>query len=206
MYHGTYKSWHYSALDQINSSNVKQLQACLDAQSGQQPAWRHPVLPAGDRWQVYYTTAKDQIWAVNGATGAFLWTFKPKIDKELAEATPYNRYNRGLAAGLRQSLYRHCRWPTDRRRHEDRQAVWDTKLIDVAKGAKGFTGAPLVVKDKVIVGSNGGELAGCCGPIFAVDAQHRQEGLAVRHDRRRRTLARQAGATTAGRPAAAAAG
>jgi PQQ-dependent dehydrogenase (methanol/ethanol family) len=28
-----------------------------------------------------------------------------------------------------------------------------------------------VVKDKVIVGSNGGELAGCCGPIFGVDAK-----------------------------------
>ena len=41
--------------------------------------------------------------------------------------------------------------------------VWDTKLIDVGKGIKGFTGAPLVVKDKVIIGSNGGELSGCCG-------------------------------------------
>jgi alcohol dehydrogenase (cytochrome c) len=29
----------------------------------------------------------------------------------------------------------------------------------------------VVVKDKVIIGSNGGELAGCCGPIFAVDAR-----------------------------------
>ena len=71
--------------------------------------------------------------------------------------------------------------------------VWETKLIDVAKGTKGFTGAPLVVKDKVIVGSNGGELAGCCGPIFGGRRPHREEGLAVRHDRRRRTLARKLG-------------
>ena len=49
--------------------------------------------------------------------------------------------------------------------------VWETKLIDVAKGIKGITGAPLVVKDKVIIGSTGGERAGCCGPIFAVDAR-----------------------------------
>ena len=29
-YHGSYKSWHYSALDQINAANVKQPQGRLD--------------------------------------------------------------------------------------------------------------------------------------------------------------------------------
>ncbi len=53
--------------------------------------------------------------------------------------------------------------------------VWDIKLVDVSKGNKGFTGAPLVVKDKVIIGANGGELAGCCGPIFGVDAHSGQK-------------------------------
>jgi PQQ-dependent dehydrogenase (methanol/ethanol family) len=49
--------------------------------------------------------------------------------------------------------------------------VWDNMILTVEKGNKGFTGAPLVVKDKVIIGSNGGELSGCCGAIFAVNAQ-----------------------------------
>jgi len=37
-YHGSYKSWHYSALDQINSKNVSKLQV----------AWTH-VMPRAVR-------------------------------------------------------------------------------------------------------------------------------------------------------------
>ena len=43
-------------------------------------------------------------------------------------------------------------------------------ILTVEKGNKGFTGAPVIVKDKVLIGANGGELSGCCGPIFAVNA------------------------------------
>lgn len=48
--------------------------------------------------------------------------------------------------------------------------VWDNEILSEAGGHQGFTGAPIVVKDKVIIGANGGELAGCCGLIFGVDA------------------------------------
>ncbi len=51
------------------------------------------------------------------------------------------------------------------------KVAWDTMFMTVEKGNKGFTGAPIIVKDKVIIGSNGGELSGCCGPIFGVDAK-----------------------------------
>ena len=48
--------------------------------------------------------------------------------------------------------------------------VWENQLLTVEKGNKGYTGAPLIVKDKVIIGADGGEYSGCCGPIIAVDA------------------------------------
>jgi alcohol dehydrogenase (cytochrome c) len=175
MYHGSYKSWHYSALDQINSTNVKQLQLAWMHNPGSSPHGGIQSFPLAIDGVVYYTTANDQIWAVDGATGAFMWTFKPKINTEQAEATPYNPYNRGLAAAYG-NLY--IGTVDGRLLAVDMKSgkqVWDAKLIDVAKGAKGFTGAPLVVKDKVIVGSNGGELAGCCGPIFGVDAHTGQK-------------------------------
>src|SRR3984957_17880976 len=98
MYHGSYKSWHYSALDQINSSNIKQLQLAWMHSPGSSPHGGIQSFPLAIDGIVYYTTANDQIWAVNGATGAFMWTFKPKINTEQAESTPYNPYNRGLAA------------------------------------------------------------------------------------------------------------
>jgi PQQ-dependent dehydrogenase (methanol/ethanol family) len=170
MYHGTYKSWHYSALDQINSGNIKQIQLAWMHNPGSSPHGGIQSFPLAIDGVVYYTTANDQIWAVNGATGAFLWTFKPKIDTEQAEATPYNPYNRGLAAAYGNLYIGTVDGRVLAVDMKTGKQVFDTKLIDVAKGAKGFTGAPLVVKDKLIVGSNGGELAGCCGPIFGVDA------------------------------------
>ena len=50
------------------------------------------------------------------------------------------------------------------------KVAWDTKLIDSKKLTVGFTGAPLFVKDKVIIGAQGGEWP-WRGPIFAVDAK-----------------------------------
>ena len=52
--------------------------------------------------------------------------------------------------------------------------VRDTKLINSQKLTVGFTGAPLVVKDKVIIGAQGGEWPGR-GPIFGVDAKTGQK-------------------------------
>jgi PQQ-dependent dehydrogenase (methanol/ethanol family) len=47
---------------------------------------------------------------------------------------------------------------------------WETKLINSEKLTVGFTGAPLVVKDKIIIGAQGGEWPDR-GPIFGVDAK-----------------------------------
>ena len=52
--------------------------------------------------------------------------------------------------------------------------VWDTKLVNSQKLTVGFTGAPLLVKDKVIIGSQGGEWP-YRGPIFGVDAKTGQK-------------------------------
>ncbi len=46
--------------------------------------------------------------------------------------------------------------------------LWDTRLVDSKKLTVGFTVAPLVVKDTVIIGSQGGEWTSR-GPLFGVD-------------------------------------
>jgi len=170
MYHQSYKSWHYSALDQINAGNVKDLKV----------AWIHtpgankrgvqsvPIVVDGI---LYYTTSNSQIWALDGATGAFLWKFEPKIDQERAEGTVYNPYNRGVAAAYGNLYVGTVDGRLIAVDMKTGKPVWETQILTVDKGNKGFTGAPLVVKDKVIIGADGGELSGCCGPITAVDAR-----------------------------------
>ena len=146
---------------------MKDLKVAWIHNPGSSPHGGIQSFPLAIDGRLYYTIANDQVWAVDGATGAPLWTFKPKIDEDSRANTITTVYNRGLAAAYG-NLY--IGTVDGRLIAIDMQTgkpVWETKLIDVAKGTKGFTGAPLVVKDKVIIGSNGGERSGCCGPIFA---------------------------------------
>jgi PQQ-dependent dehydrogenase (methanol/ethanol family) len=169
MYHKDFTGWHFSGLDQINTSNVSQLHV----------AWTHTPgsskrgiqsFPLAVDGIVYYTSSAGAVWALNGATGAPIWHYQAKIDLERAEGTFYQPYNRGLAIG-HGNVYIGT---TDGRMialdKDTGNVVWDNEIMSVAKGNKGFTGAPVIVKNNVIIGANGGELSGCCGPIFAVDA------------------------------------
>jgi len=62
---------------------------------------------------------------------------------------------------------------------QDRQIVWDVVLEDYRVGYSA-TLAPLIVKDKVILGISGGEYA-TRGFIDAYDPQTGKRGLAVLH-------------------------
>ena len=170
MYHQSFKGWHYSGLDQVNANNVKDLHV----------AWMHtpsaskrgiqsfPLVADG---VLYYTSSSGQVWALDGASGAVIWRYQAKIDTERSEGTFYNPYNRGLALGYGKVYIGTVDGRMIALDAKTGKVAWDNTILSVEKGNKGFTGAPVIVKDKVIIGSNGGELSGCCGPIFAVNAQ-----------------------------------
>ena len=170
MYHGSFNGHHYSDLSQINSQNVKNLQV----------AWIHTPgaskrgvqsFPLAVDGVLYYASASGQVWALDGASGEMIWKYQAKLDQERSEGTFYNPYTRGLAVGYGNVFI----GTTDGRMialdMKSGKVVWDKTILTVEGGNKGFTGAPVVVKDMVVIGSNGGELSGCCGPIFAVDAK-----------------------------------
>jgi PQQ-dependent dehydrogenase (methanol/ethanol family) len=170
MYHQSFKGWHYSGLDQINASNVKSLKV----------AWLHSPaaskrgiqsFPLAVDGVLYYTSSTGQVWALDGSDGSVIWRYQAKIDTERAEGTFYNPYNRGLAIGYGKVYIGTVDGRMIALDAKTGKVVWDNMILSVEKGNKGFTGAPVIVKDKVIIGSNGGELSGCCGPIFAVNAQ-----------------------------------
>ena len=81
--------------------------------------------------------------------------------------------------------------------------VWDV-VVDDYKLGHAVIAAPLVVKDKVIVGNSGGDIP-TRGFIDAYDAEDRQARLALLHDSRRRAsrAARRGRPTTCCRAAAA---
>ena len=170
MYHGSFKGWHYSGLDQINKNSVKNLGVAWihTPAASKRGVQSFPVVADG---VLYYTSSSGQIYALDAASGTKIWAYKAKIDQERAEGTFYNPYNRGLAIGYGKVYIGTVDGRMIALDAKTGELVWDNMIMTVEKGNKGFTGAPVIVKDKVLIGSNGGELSGCCGPIFAVNAE-----------------------------------
>src|SRR5438477_5347610 len=168
-YHGSYKSWHYSGLDQINADNVQNLKV----------AWSH-VMPRSTRGLqsfplvadgiLYYSGSYNQLYALDGATGEVKWAYKQKLNEDLVAKQTHSPYNRGIAAGYGNIYMGTLDGKLVAIDMKSGKLAWETKLVDSKKLTVGFTGAPLVVKDKVIIGAQGGEWP-WRGPIFGVDTK-----------------------------------
>jgi len=169
MYHGTYRSYHHSALDQINANNVKQLQVAWSHHPGKSTRGLQSMPLVADG-VLYYSGSYSRVFALDGATGQVKWSYFPKLDDELVAAQTHSPYNRGMGLGHGKVFVGTVDGRLIALDMATGKVAWDTKLIDSKKLTVGFTGAPLVVKDKVIIGAQGGEWPGR-GPIFGVDAK-----------------------------------
>jgi alcohol dehydrogenase (cytochrome c) len=168
-YHGSYKSWHYSGLDEINASNVDKLRIAWLHQPGRatRGVQSMPLVADG---VLYYSGSYSRVFALDGATGEVLWTYTPQLDDELVARQTHSPYNRGMALSGGNLYIGTVDGRLIALDTKTGKPVWDTKLLDSQKLTVGFTGAPLAVKDKIIIGAQGGEWPGR-GPIFGVDAK-----------------------------------
>src|SRR5256886_2732164 len=167
-YHGSYKSYHYSPLAQINTGNVANLSV----------AWIHipgrstrglqstPLVADG---VLYYTGSYSRVFALNGSTGEVIWSYFPELDEGLIARQTHSPYNRGVAIGDGKVYVGTMDGRLIALDMKTGKVAWDTKLIDSQKLTVGFTGAPLFAKGTVVIGAQGGEWPGR-GPIFGVDA------------------------------------
>jgi alcohol dehydrogenase (cytochrome c) len=154
MYWGNFRGTHYSALDQINTSNVGQLQmAWAFPMPGDSVLEATPVVIDG----VMYTAQPGVVVALDARTG-----------RQIRNPYEINPYNRGVAV-LGQRLFigtlDAALVSLDARTG---QPLWEVQVADTMLGYT-LTSAPLVVKDKVLVGITGGEF-GARGFIDAYDA------------------------------------
>jgi len=172
-YHGSYRGWHFSPLEQINTKNVDKLRV----------AWTHAMprsmrglqsMPLAADGILYYSGSYNQVFALNGATGEVLWYHKQKLNEDLVASQTHSPYNRGIALGLGSVYMGTLDGKLVALDMKSGKLKWETKLIDSERHKVGFTGAPLFVKDKVIIGSQGGAWP-YRGPIFGVDARTGKE-------------------------------
>ncbi len=164
-YSGSYRSWRYSTLEQVNSLNAAALTAQWVFQSGSLGQFETtPLVIDG----VLYGTGQDnRAFALDARTGRAIWRYQRSLPDKIQACC--GMVNRGFAA-LGDRLFM-----TTLDAHVialDRKTgnvVWDTTAADYRAGYV-FTVAPLVVKDKIIVGIAGGEY-GVRGFVDAYSAE-----------------------------------
>jgi alcohol dehydrogenase (cytochrome c) len=168
-YHGAYNGWNYSGLDQINANNVKDLSVAWVHVPGRSTRGLQSVPLVADG-VLYYTGSYSRVFALDGATGAVLWSYFPELDDTLVARQTHSPYNRGVALGQGKVFVGTVDGRLIALDMKTGKVAWDTKLQDSQKLTVGFTGAPLYAKGMVVIGSQGGEWPGR-GPIYGVDAE-----------------------------------
>ncbi len=169
-YSGSYRSWRYSTLDQINVSNAVNLSVQWVFQSGSLGQFETtPLVIDG----VLYGTGQDnRAFALDARTGRAIWRYQRSLPDKIQACC--GMVNRGFAAlGDRlfmATLDAHV-IALDRKTGN---VVWDVTAADYRAGYV-FTMAPLVVKDTIIVGVAGGEY----GVRGFVDAYSTETGKRV---------------------------
>ena len=164
-YNGDYMSQRYSRLDQITPDNVTNLELKWILQNQVFGAWQsNPIIVDG---VMYVTERPNSVMAVDASTGRVFWKFRHTPSENARVCCGAN--NRGVAV-LDDRVFMGT---LDARLIAlDRingQPSWNAEVADVNL-AYSVTMAPLVVKDKIIIGVGGGEY-GIRGYVAAFDAE-----------------------------------
>jgi len=166
-YGRTYNEQRFSALKQVNDRNVGQLGLAwyfdLDTRRGQEAT---PLVVDG---VMYFTSAWSKVFALNAATGALLWSYDPKVPKAWGVNACCDVVNRGVATWHGKLYLATLDGRLIAIDAATGKPVWEQLTID-PKQRYTITGAPRVVKGKVLIGNGGGEF-GVRGYVSAYDAE-----------------------------------
>jgi alcohol dehydrogenase (cytochrome c) len=128
-FHGSYKSWNYSPLNQINTDNVGKLKVAFIQQVGRSTRGLETT-PLAKDGILYYSGSYSKVFAVNGATGEMLWSFIPKLDEDTVTRQTHSPYNRGLAMGFGNLYVGTVDGRLIAIDIKTGKPVWDTKLVN----------------------------------------------------------------------------
>ena len=166
MNHRTYDGQRFSPLERINKGNVKGLKLAyavpLGGGAGNEYNEATPLAEDGflyivDSWGVLY-----KIDGTSGDVGRIVWRMDPKQEQAVDQSRRHLLGQSGHLARQRAGAHR-------RHRQDHRQGrVGDERLVNNQTGVR-ISGAPLAIKDKIIVGASGGD-GGVRDWIAALDA------------------------------------
>jgi alcohol dehydrogenase (cytochrome c) len=169
LYSGNYSSTRYSPLAQITRSNAKSLKLQWVYQSPVAGNWETtPLVVDG---VMFLTQRLNDVVALDAATGRALWIYRytPSADRIVC----CGANNRGVAISDDTLFMGTLDAQLIAIDAKSGRSVWQTEVADTTAGYS-ITLAPLVVKDKVIIGVGGGEY-GIRGFIAAYNVETGEE-------------------------------
>jgi alcohol dehydrogenase (cytochrome c) len=164
-YSGNYAAHRFSSLDQINEANVHKLRPVWAYQTNSlQKFETTPLVVDG---VMYLSEPPSHVTALDIRTGRPLWRYRRTMPEDLRVCC--GQVNRGVAilgdlvyVGTLDAHVVALNAKTG-------AVIWDAKVANYKAGYS-ITGAPLAVKDKIVVGMAGGEF-GVRGFLDAYDAK-----------------------------------
>ena len=164
-YSGDYSGQRHSALNQIHAGNV----AALVAQ------WIFPV-PSASRLLVtpivadgvMYVTDRNSVFALDPRTGREVWRFSRPLRTDIISGDAKAGINRGVAILGNKVFFETQDAHLLALHAKNGSLIWESEIADY-RDHYGGTMAPLVVNNKVIVGTSGGD-EGARGLLDAYDA------------------------------------
>ena len=164
---GDYANTRYSALSQINKGNVGKLQTAWTFSTGVLRGHEGGPLVIGDTMYIN-TPFPNIVFALDlNDDGRIIWKYEPKQDPDTIPVMCCDTVNRGVAYADGKIFQYQADATLVALDAKTGKKVWSVSNGDPKKGATG-TSAPMIVKDKVIVGISGGEF-GVQGHITAYD-------------------------------------
>jgi quinohemoprotein ethanol dehydrogenase len=165
--HGrTYSEQRHSPLNEINTETVSNLGLLWSFDLGTSRGIE--VTPIVHNGIMYVTSTWNIVYAIDARTGNQLWRFDPDVDKEQASKGCCDAVNRGVAIWGDAVFTATIDGRLISLNAQTGSVNWDINTIDKSYPYT-ITGAPRVVKGKVIIGNGGAEL-GVRGYISAYDA------------------------------------
>ena len=162
---GNYANQRYSELNQITKDNVGKLQVAWTFSTGVLRGHEGGPLVVGDVMFVH-TPFPNIVYALDlNNDGAILWKYEPKQDPNVIPVMCCDTVNRGVAYADGKIILHQADTTVVALDAKTGEVKWSVKNGDPSIGETG-TSAPVVVKDKVLVGISGGEF-GVRGSITA---------------------------------------
>src|SRR5277367_6420002 len=151
----------YSTLKQINTGNVGKLQVAWTFSTGVLRGHEGGPLIIGNTMYVH-TPFPNKVYALDLANeNKIIWQYEPKQDPNVIPVMCCDTVNRGLAYGDGKIFLHQADDKLVALSAKNGNVEWTAINGDPSKGQTG-TSAPMVVKDKVLVGTSGGEFGVQC--------------------------------------------